>query len=185
MSPDYRGRIFVNVSGSQLLQDCNASCNKKLGMRLAATRGPKVTVQRHAKFTFLRWNAMFLTGYAVAHAILVAIASLALNHRLGARIWVVLYLPLIWCGSVESVLVYWARQSYDRPKAGAIRLALGILGFLNLYLGALLFGAVKLGFLSGGDALNSYAPYILPVSILASVGVYLAARESLESSQSE
>ena len=54
-----------------------------------------------------------------------------------------------------------------------------------MYMGALLFGAVKLGFLSGGDALNSYTPYILPVSILASVGVYLAARESLESSQSE
>jgi hypothetical protein len=54
-----------------------------------------------------------------------------------------------------------------------------------MYMGALLFGAVKLGFLSGSDAVNSYAPYILPVSILASVGVYLAARESLESSQSE
>ena len=147
-----------------------------------------MTVQRHAKFTFLRWNAMFLTAYAVAHAILVAIASLAslaLNHRLGARIWVVLYLPLMWCGFVASVLVYWARQSYDRPKPGAIRLTLGILGFLNMYLGALLFGAVKLGFLSGSDALNNHAPYILPVSILASVGVYLAARKSLERSQSE
>ena len=109
---------------------------------------------------------MFLTAYAVAHAILVAIASLALNHRLGARIWVVLYLPLMWCGFVMSVLVYWARQSYDRPKPGAIRLALGILVFLNLYMGALLFGAVKLGDLSGGDALNSYAPYILGVLYL-------------------
>jgi hypothetical protein len=54
-----------------------------------------------------------------------------------------------------------------------------------MYMGALLFGAVKLGALSGGDALNSYAPYILPGSILGSVGVYLAARQSLESSQSE
>ena len=113
-----------------------------------------------------------------------AIASLALNHRLGARIWVVLYLPLMWCGFVMSVLVYWARQSYDRPKPGSIRVALGILVFLNLYMGALLIGAVKLGALSGGDALNSYAPYILSSSILGSVGVYLA-RQALESSPSE
>ena len=144
-----------------------------------------MTVQRRAQFPFFRWNAIFLTTYAVAHATLVAIASLALNYSFGARIWVVLYLPLMACGFVGSVLVYWARQSYDRPKPGAIRLALGILVFLNLYMGALLFGAVKLGALSSGNALNSYAPYILPGSILGSVGVYLAACRSLERSQSE
>jgi hypothetical protein len=144
-----------------------------------------MTVQRRAQFTFFRWNVMFLSTYAVAHAALVAIASLALNYRFGSRIWVVLYLPLIACGFVGSILVYWARQSYDRPKPGAIRLAVGILVFLNLYMGALLFGAVKLGALSSGNALNSYAPYILPGSILGSGAVYVSARRSLESSQSE
>jgi hypothetical protein len=83
------------------------------------------------------------------------------------------------CGFVASVGIYWARQSYNRPKSGAIRLALAILVFLNLYLGALLFSAVKFGFLSSDDAINNYAPYILPVSILGSVGVYMAAKESL------
>ena len=140
---------------------------------------------RRAQFTFLRWNALFLTGYAVIHAVLVVLAWLALNHKVGARIWVVLYLPLMWCGFVASVGIYWARQSYDRPKCGATRLALAILPVLNLYMGVLLFSAVKLGFLSSGDAINNYAPYILPVSILASVGVYMAAKESLSVSQSE
>ena len=140
---------------------------------------------RRAQFTFLRWNALFLTGYAVIHAALVVLAWLALNHRVGARIWVVLYLPLMWCGFVASVLFYWARLSYDRPKSGAIRLALASLGFFNLYLGGLLFSAVKLGFLSSDDAINSYAPYILPVSILGSVGAYMAAKETLSVSQSE
>ena len=140
---------------------------------------------RRAQFTFLRWNALFLTSYAVGQAALVALARLALNHKFGARIWVVLYLPLMWCGFVASVGIYWARLSYDRPKSGAIRLALAILVFLNLYLGVLLFSTVKLGFLSSDDAINNYAPYILPVSILASVAVYMAAKESLRVSQSE
>lgn len=128
---------------------------------------------------------MFLAAYGVAHAILVALASLALHLNVGGRVWAVLYVPLLACGFVGSVLIYWSRQSYDRPKPGAIRLALGILVFLNLYMGALLFAAVKLGVLSSGDALNSYAPYILPGSIFGSIGVYVAARRSLEASQSE
>jgi hypothetical protein len=142
-------------------------------------------MQRRAQFTFFRWNALFLTTYAVAHATLVALASLALNHKFGAGIWVVLFLPLMACGFVASVLIYWARQSYDRPKSGAIRLGLAILVFLNLYMGVLLFSAVKLGFLSSGDAVNSYAPYILPGSILGSVAVYMAASRSFTISQSE
>jgi hypothetical protein len=50
---------------------------------------------RRARFTFLRWNALFLTSYAVGQAALVALTWLALNHKVGARIWVVLYLPLM------------------------------------------------------------------------------------------
>jgi L-asparagine transporter-like permease len=128
---------------------------------------------------------MFLTTYAIAHATLVALASLALNYRFEAGIWAVLYLPLMACGFVVSVLIYWARRSYERPKSGAIRLSLAILVFLNVYIGVLLFSAVKLGFVSNGDARNSYAPYILLGSILGSVAVYFAASRSLKLSQSE
>jgi hypothetical protein len=62
---------------------------------------------------------------------------------------------------------------------------LGILVFLNLYMGVLLFSAVKLGLLSSGDALSRYGPYVLPGSILGSIAVYVAARRTLEVSRSE
>jgi hypothetical protein len=142
-------------------------------------------MQTRAQFTFLRWNASFLASYGVVHAILVFIAWLALGINTGGRIWLLLFLPLLACGFVGSVLIYWSRQSYDRPKSGAIRLGLGILVFLNLYMGILLFSAVKLGVLSSGDALNGYGPYVLPSSILGSIAVYVVARRMLEASRSE
>lgn len=144
-----------------------------------------MTMPTRAQFTFLRWNASFLAAYGTAHAILVFLAWLALGLNTGGRIWLLLYLPLLACGFVGSVLIYWSRQSYERPKSGAIRLGLGILVFLDLYMGVLLFAAVKLGVLSSGDALNRYGPYVLPGSILGSIAVYVAARRTLEVSRSE
>jgi glucan phosphoethanolaminetransferase (alkaline phosphatase superfamily) len=115
--------------------------------------------------------------------ILVTIAALVLNLNRGARIWLAIYLALLACGFVASVLIYCSRQSYDRPKSGAIRFALAIFLFLNLYMGVLLVSAVRLGILLSGNALSSYAPYILPTSILGSTVVYLVARRSLEASR--
>ncbi len=156
-------------------------------MRLIIPRdwGRVTTMQTRTQFTFLRWNVLFLTSYGVAHVALVILAGLAFNLNLGARTWLSLYFPLLACGFVGSVLIYWSRRSYDRPNSGAIRLASAVFIFLNLYMGILLFSIVKLGVLSRSDALNGYAPYILPSSILASIAVYVAARRSLQASQSE
>ena len=153
--------------------------------RKAGNGGTVAMMQKRDQFTFWKWNALFLASYGASHVILVVLAGLALNLNLGAKIWPDLFFPMLGCGFVGSALMYWSRQSYDQPKAGAIRLALAILVFLNLYLGILIVSALKLGILSSRDALNSYAPYILPTSILGSIAVYMVARRSLETSQSK
>jgi glucan phosphoethanolaminetransferase (alkaline phosphatase superfamily) len=137
-----------------------------------------VKMQRWSSFTFWRWTSLFLVSYAAGHAILVVIAGQAL--RLQTRSLLIPYLLLLCCGFVGASLIYWARQSYERPRSGAIRFALAIFLFMNLYMGLLLVSAAKLDILSSSNALNGYAPYILPTSTLASLVVYVTARRRLE-----
>jgi hypothetical protein len=73
-----------------------------------------------------------------------------------------------------------ARQSYERPKSGAKRLALALFFFLNGYMGVLVFSAFNLHLLSREAALYEYGPLILPVAALGSIAVYITARRSLE-----
>jgi hypothetical protein len=136
-------------------------------------------MKRWTPFAFWRWTLLFLLSYGVGHVVLVALLGLALGLR--ARSLLLPYLLLLWCGFVGASLIYWARQSYERPKSGATRFALAMFLFLNLYLGALLFSTVKLTILSAGTALNDYAPYILLTSALSSAVVYMMARRRLES----
>ena len=135
-------------------------------------------MQESTPFTFWKWISLFLAAYAVGHGFLLALAGLVLNLRI--RSLLLPYLLLLWCGFVCAVLTYWARQSYGRPKSGAVRLALAVFLYMNLYMGALLVSVVKLGVLSRGNALYGYAPYILPGSALGSLGVYVTVRWRLE-----
>jgi len=138
-------------------------------------------MQRWTPFTFWRWTSLFLASYGVGHGILVVLVGLVLSLRI--RNLLLPYLLLLWCGFIGASLIYWARQSYDQPKSGAIRFALAIFLFLNVYMGALLFSAAKLAILSTGSALNDYAPYILPTSALGSVAVYLNGASAARSRQ--
>lgn len=122
-------------------------------------------MKRWTPFTFWKWTSVFLFSYGVGHVVLVGLLGLALGLR--ARSLLLPYLLLLWCGFVGASLLYWARQSYERPRAGATRFAFAMFLFLNLYLGALLFSTVKLNILSAGTALNDYAPYILPAAALS------------------
>lgn len=136
-------------------------------------------VQKWVPFTFWRWTSRFLVSYGVAHVILVAFVRLALG--LEARSLLLSYFLLLCCGFGGGSLIYWARQSYERPKSGAIRFALAIFLYMNLYMCVLLFSVVKVAMLSISSALNDYAPYILPTSALGSLVVYVIARRRLES----
>ena len=135
-------------------------------------------MQRWAPFTFWRWTSLFLVSYGIGHAVLVVLVGLALSLRL--RSLLVPYSILLCCGFAGAALIYWARQSYERPRPGSIRFALAIFLLLNMYMGTLLFGAVKVAVLTTSTALNDYGPYILPTSVLGSVAVYIMARRRLE-----
>jgi hypothetical protein len=135
-------------------------------------------MQRWTPFTIWRWTSLFLVSYGAGHAVLVVIAGQAL--KLQTRSLLIPYLLLLCCGFIGGSLIYWARQSYERPRTGAIKFALAIFLFMNLYMGLLLLSAVKSDILSGSNALNGYAPYILSASVLGSLVVYVMARRRLE-----
>ena len=135
-------------------------------------------MQRPAPMTFGRWTSLALIPWAGGQAVFVALVGVALN--LPIRTLLLPYLLLVWCGYVGVVLIYWARQLYDRPRSCAIRFALAIFFFLNLYMSVLLLSAVKVAILSAGSALNGYGPFILPGSALSAIAVYWRARRLLE-----
>ena len=145
---------------------------------------PRERMQRWTPFTFWRWTFTFLVPYGIGNTVLVALVGLALH--LQPRSLLIPYVLLLWCGSVGAFVIYWARQSYERPRSGSIRFALAIFFFLNLYLFTLLFSAVTAGILTADSALLDYGPYILPASLLGSLVVYIVARRRLETiSQSD
>jgi hypothetical protein len=147
-------------------------------MNNAGEGNGNVKVQRWAPFTFWRWTSLFLASYGVGNAILVVLVGLALGLRM--RSLLLPYLLLLWCGFVGASLIYWARQSYERPRSGAIRFTLAIFFLLNLYMGVLVFSAYRLGLLTQEEALYGYAPYILPGAVVACIAVYFTARRRLE-----
>lgn len=147
-------------------------------MSSEGTHGGGSTARRWTAFTFWRWVSLFLLPYGVGHAILVLLVGLALGLRM--RSLLLPYLLLLWCGFVGGSLIYWARQSYDRPRAGAARFTLAVFVLLNLYMGVLVFAACYVRLLSRQAAISGYAPYILPTAVIASIVGYPMVRHRLE-----
>jgi hypothetical protein len=147
-------------------------------MNSGGEKAENAKTQSWAPFSFWRWTFLSLASWGVCQAVLIFLAGLALN--LSPRSLLLPYLLLLWCGFVGGTLIYWARQSYPRPRAGAIRFTFAIFVSLNLYMGALLFSAYRLRFLSQETALYDNGPYILPGAALASAAVYITARRRLE-----
>ena len=135
-------------------------------------------MQKPISMSFVKWTSIYFAGWAACQAVFLALVALILDVRI--RSLGVPYLLLLWCGYVGAVLIYWARQSYERPKFGAIRFAVAIFGYLTLYMGVLVFSAYRLRLLSLEAALYDYGPYILPGAALTSIVVYVMARRRLE-----
>lgn len=130
---------------------------------------------------FGRWMSIALITYAAMDAIFVGLGGLALNLSFRS-----LWLPFgmfFLVGVLLTVLLYWTRQSYDRPKSCAMRLAFTIFSCSLTFMLALVFSAMRLSILSQSTALNDYAPYALPGSLVAATVVYLMARKKLQAMQ--
>ncbi len=131
--------------------------------------------------SFAKWTSIFFVTYAACEAAFVTLTGIALH--LSFRSLVMPYLILLCCPLVIAPLIYWARLSYDRPKAFAIRFASSIFVGAFLLMSGLAFDAVKLGIISTNTVLNNFAPYFVPGAAIPSLMLYVAIRKKRESEQ--
>ena len=122
-----------------------------------------------------------MVGQAVFAASVVGFAGLALGlpvHRL-----LVPFLLLLYCGLVLSPFVYSARLARERPKSCALRFGIAIFSYLTVSAMALTFGAIKAGVLSPAEAMHTYLPFVLPISVFGGVITYFVGRQVLGASK--
>lgn len=134
---------------------------------------PKPTIM-----SLIKWFLLFLLTFAVFDAAFVGLAGLALN--LSFRSLLQPYVMIFCCGLILSVLLYWTRQSFDRPKSCAIRFSLTVCSYLLLFMFVVLLSAARVGIISQSAELNDYAPYICLGSVITGSMVYFMARKKLE-----
>jgi hypothetical protein len=137
---------------------------------------------RPGSVNFGIWTAVIFIGHAIGMAIFVGFAGVILS--IPTRRLLVPYTILACCGWVLSPLLYWARESRERPKRCAIRFGVAVFLYLQVLMLALAFGTIRLGLLSHAAILNDYAPFMMPFSALASALVYFVTRRMLEAPQS-
>lgn len=136
-------------------------------------------MQKLRTISFGKWLLVSLVTYALLDAAFVGLFGLALS--LPFRSLLLPYMLFLYCGLVLTILLYWARESYERPRSCAIRLAFTIFSYLLLFMSALLISAVREGIVLQSTALNHYAPYLLPASLVAAIQVYAMAFKRLQS----
>ena len=141
----------------------------------------KMPNQRPVKFS--KWMIIGLITYVFIEIIFIGVVDLSLNVALQS-----LALPfgmLFIVGIMLTMLLYWSRQSYGRPKACAMRFAFTIFSCSLAFMMALLLSAIKIGILSELSAVNDYAPYALFASFVGATVVYFMARKKLDGIHSE
>jgi hypothetical protein len=125
--------------------------------------------------SFIKWNLLFLTTYAALTVIFVGLVDHFLHSSFD-----LLLLPmalLFGCGTLFSLLVYWALRSRGKAQVFPIRFALGSFVYLQLFAAVLGFGASRVGVVSRSTLLHDYFPAILPGAVVTSVVIYLWARK--------
>lgn len=125
-----------------------------------------------------KWTLIFFATYAVVEAVFVGFAGLTLN--ISVRDLLLPYLELLSCALVLAPVIHWVLQSRERPRSCAVRFALVIFFYLQLFSLVLTFNVVRLGIVSRATILDDTAPCILIGSVITSVVVYLSTRQRLE-----
>jgi hypothetical protein len=90
---------------------------------------------------------------------------------------------IFYCGFIASALLYWTRQSFDRPKSFAVRFALTIFFYMVLFMFVVAYSAAGAGILSQSTVLNDYAPFICLGAAITATTVYFMARKKLEAAK--
>lgn len=130
--------------------------------------------------SFYNWNLVFVATYGVLEAAFIAVVGLALN--IPARSLLVPYLMLLFSVVLLAPCVRWVLQFRDKPKSCAIRFALVIFVYLQVFSLILAFNAVNLGIVSKAIIVDDSAPIAVIGSTIMSIGVYITVRRRLEGS---
>lgn len=140
--------------------------------------GSGVSVPRRDSVNLATWFAAIFLGHATGMAALAGLAAAILKIPVHGLL--VPYIALACCGLVLAPSLYWARLSRERPDSCAIRFGVGMFLYLQALMLALGFGAVRVGIISRVAAIHGFAPLVIPFSALASVLLYVAARQVLK-----
>lgn len=140
--------------------------------------GPAQTAGRESLGLFL---ALGFGGNAAAMSILVGLGA-AIFDLPFRGVWIP-YIVLLIPGLVLGPYLYWARLTRDRPKACAVRFAIGSFSYALAVSAGLVFGVVWAGILSMATVVDDIAPVMLPFSALASTLAYVLAFQMLKDMQ--
>jgi uncharacterized membrane protein len=129
---------------------------------------------------FRKWTLVFFVTYAALEAVFVAVVGLAL--KIPARSLLGPYVTLLFSVILLAPCVRWVLQFRKEAKSCAIRFALVVFVYLQLFSFILAFNAVNLGIVSEAVIVDDSAPVAVVGSIMMSVGVYITVRRRLEAS---
>jgi hypothetical protein len=163
------GRVGNQELGLPVMNEHPTGRSDEMERTLAAKRLVKATVR-------------VLVGQGIGAAVAVGAAGLVLH--IPARRLLVPFALLWWCGPVLSSLLIAAWPARTRPKAYAIRIAVGIGAYLVMLMLALVYSGIWLGVLSKTEALGTYLPSLVNVVVLVSIVLYFVLRRVFEARQS-
>jgi len=127
------------------------------------------------------WTLVIFCGHTLGMTVFVGLV--ALIGGIPIRSLFTPYVMLLYCGMVLSPLLYWVRISRDRPKTCAVRFAIAIFLYFQVFTGAVGYGAIRLRFISPTTAGHDYVP-VLVFSIVGSVLLYVIAGNMLRENKS-
>ena len=120
-------------------------------------------------------------GNAPGVATIVGLAGVIL--ALPARRLGLPFLALLLSGVVLAPWLHSARLTRHRPKACALRLAIGVFSYLLVLSAGALFGAIWIGLLSPRIVLYDIYPVLFAFWVLLSPGFYFLALQNLKDTQ--
>jgi hypothetical protein len=137
----------------------------------ASTNQGLETAPRSASSEFFSLLVQTVVGTAVGAAMFVGFAGLVFG--LSARSLLVPFVALIVPGPILAPFLYWARLARDRPKAFALRFAIGAFAQLQVLATALLFSAIWTGIASPTTVVEDIVPILFPFLIFLTPIIYL------------
>lgn len=119
-----------------------------------------------------------LAGALAGQSLLAALATAAAYSatKLPARMFLLPFILLAWCGILLGIGLHLASLEHSRPRVFAQRMGLTIFVYSEACVLAVVFGLVRLGIETEQEALTGTLPFWANAASLWSLGLYLMFR---------